>query len=121
MNKVIILGRLGNDVEIRTAKSGKSVAKLRVATNSGWGENETTDWHNVVVFDKQAEACARYLSKGREVLVEGRISYRTFDKEDGSTAYFTDILASRVQFVGGGGGKAKGGFGGDAGGDPAPF
>lgn len=108
LNKVMLIGRLGADPETRTAASGKSVTKFRMATDSGWGDNKTTDWHNIVTFDKTAESCARYLSKGRMVYVEGRVSYRKWDKDDGTSTWFTDIIARDVQFLGGGEDRATG-------------
>lgn len=101
VNKVILIGRLGADPEKRHAKSGKAVTKFRIATDSGWGDNKQTDWHSVVTFDKTAESCAQYLSKGRQVYVEGRVSYRKWDKDDGTTQWFTEIIAERVRFLGG--------------------
>lgn len=102
INKIILIGRLGADPETRQAQSGKAVTKFRIATDSGWGDNKTTDWHNIVTFDRTAEACAKYLTKGRMVYVEGRVSYRKWDKEDGTSQWFTDIIANDVQFLGGG-------------------
>jgi len=95
MNKVILMGRLGADPEMRYAASGKAVTKLRLATDSGFGDRKQTDWHSIVAFDKTAESCGKYLAKGLRVLVEGRISYRKAD--DGR--WFTDIIADRVNFI----------------------
>ena len=117
LNKVLLIGRLGNDPEMRYGQSGKAVAKFRIATDTGWGDRKTTDWHNIVTFDKTAENCAKYLTKGRMVYIEGRVSYRKWEKDDGTSQWFTDIIANDVQFLGGdrpssnahdGGGGSKG-------------
>lgn len=108
MNKVIILGRLGADPELRDAGQTK-VTNLSLATTEKWtdksGEKqERTEWHRVVVWGKQAENCARYLSKGSMALVEGKLQTRSWEK-DGEKKYATDIVAEVVRFVGGGGQK----------------
>jgi single-strand DNA-binding protein len=100
LNKVMLIGRLGSDPELRYAQSGKAVTKFRIATDSGWGDNKQTDWHQVVCFDKTAENAAKYLEKGRQVYVEGRVSYRKWQKDDGTSTWFTDILAHDVRFLG---------------------
>ncbi len=109
VNKVIVLGNLGQDPELRHTASGRPVATLRVATNEVWtdqnGERkERTEWHNVVVWGRQAENCAQYLSKGRQVFVEGRLQTRKWEDRDGNPRYTTEIVADRVQFIGGSGG-----------------
>jgi single-strand DNA-binding protein len=139
VNKAIILGNLGRDPELRHTQAGKAVATLRVATNEVWtdqsGERqERTEWHSVVVWGKAAENCNQYLKKGRSVFVEGRIQTRKWQDKEGHDRYSTEIVADRVQFVGGQGGGASqgdgessyGGGGGDlspppAGGDDIPF
>ena len=132
VNKAIILGNLGRDPEVRFTQSGRAVANLRVATTDTWmdqenGRQERTEWHNVVVWGKQAESCGQYLSKGRQVYVEGRIQTRSYEDRDGNTRYVTDIIAQRVQFIGGGGGEGRssgqyesGGASSGAGGYEAP-
>lgn len=104
VNKVILVGNLGADPELRYTGSGKAVCDLRLATSNTWtrdGEKqEATEWHRVVVWDKSAESCAKYLKKGRQAYVEGRIQTRTYDK-DGETKYITEIVASDVKFLGG--------------------
>ena len=103
-NSATIAGRLGKDPDTRVTTGGMSVCKLSVATNhrekvdGEWTEG--TEWHTVVVFGKTAEACERYLTKGRQVLVEGRIQYRKWDSPDG-VKWFTEILANEVKFLGG--------------------
>ena len=139
VNKAIILGNLGRDPELRHTQAGKAVATLRVATNEVWtdqsGEHqERTEWHSVVVWGKAAENCNQYLKKGRTVFIEGRIQTRKWQDKEGHDRYSTEIVADRVQFVGGQGGGASqgegdssyGGGGGDltpppAGGDDIPF
>lgn len=103
VNKVIIVGRLGKDPEVRDSAGGVKICKFTVATerpgNVAPGERRETDWHNVVTFGKRAEVCEKYLSKGRQVYVEGRIEYSKSEK-DGETKYFTNIVADNVEFLG---------------------
>ena len=112
VNKVILVGNLGRDPEIRTMQSGGKVCNLSIATSERWrdrgsGEQqERTEWHNVVVWGKQAETCSQYLSKGRQVFVEGSIRSRAYDDRDGNKRYITEIIGQRVQFLGGRGGEA---------------
>lgn len=105
LNRVVILGNLGQDPELRYTQSQKAVCTLRVATNevSGSGESkkEHVEWHSIVVWDKIAENCSRYLTKGRQVLVEGRLQTRAWEDKDGTKRYTTEIVANNVQFVGG--------------------
>src|SRR3990167_3980016 len=105
MNRVLLIGNLGADPELKKTPGGKSVTTLRVATNEAWidkvGEKHTrADWHRVVVWGDQAENCAKYLKKGRQVHIDGRLQTRTWDKE-GQKQYVTEIVASRVTFLGG--------------------
>lgn len=100
VNKVIIVGNLGADPEVRFTGSGQAVANLSIATTEKWQGGEKTEWHRVVVFGKQAEACKEYLSKGRQVYVEGRIQTRSWDDKDGNKRYTTEVIAQRVQFLG---------------------
>jgi single-strand DNA-binding protein len=103
VNRVILIGRLGADPESRESAEGKPICKFRMATDSGFGERRQTDWHAIVTFGKTADACAKYLSKGRQVFVEGRISYRKWQKDDGTTQFFTEIIANDVRFLSDGG------------------
>lgn len=111
-NKVVLLGRLGKDPELRYSQSQTAICKMTVATSdrrkdqSGqWSEH--TEWHNVVTFGKTAENCAQYLQKGRQALIEGRIQTSKYqDKQTGSDRYWTEIIANTVQFVGGRGDNA---------------
>lgn len=80
------------------SQGGKAITKFSIATDDGYGEKKETTWHNVVVFDKAAEACAQYLDKGSLVAVVGRQSHRKYEK-DGNTRYFSEVVASRVQFL----------------------
>lgn len=99
MNKVFLHGRLGRDPELRQAQSGKPVCNLWVATSEKFGDQERTTWHSVVVWDKSAVACAKCLGKGSQVLVEGRISVREWEK-DGAKQKAVEVVAERVDFVG---------------------
>ena len=99
MNRVTLLGRLGKDPETRTSQAGKAVTKFSLATDRGWGEKKTTDWHACVCFDKTAEIAAKFLAKGRQVAVEGCVSYRKWDKDDGTTANITEILVDRLELI----------------------
>jgi len=123
VNKVILIGNLGADPEVRFTPSGQAVANFRVATNESWtdksgNKQERTEWHRIVVWGKRAEVCSKYLAKGRQVFVEGRIQTRTYDDKDGNKRYITEIIANDVQFLGGG--KEGGGGGGRGEGPPAP-
>jgi len=117
VNKVILVGNLGKDPEVRFTPNGKALAKFPVATSERWTDQdgnrqERTEWHNVVVWGKQAETCGQYLAKGRQVFIEGSIRSRQYDDKDGNKRYFTEIVARDVRFLGGGGGG--GGRGGGA-------
>ncbi|APA82146.1 single-stranded DNA-binding protein [Francisella tularensis] len=103
VNKVILLGRLGNDPEVRTTQNGTVVATLSIATNDGMGENITTEWHRVVIFGKSAEAIQRYANKGTQIFVEGRLRTNKWQDKNGNMQYTTEVVASNFQFIGGGG------------------
>lgn len=103
VNKAIILGRLGRDPELRVTKSGTPVANMSVATSESYkdkkGEKqERTEWHRIIVWDKLAELCDKYLEKGSQVYIEGRIQTREWEK-DGVKRYTTEIVAYTVQFL----------------------
>ncbi|QWU99410.1 single-stranded DNA-binding protein [Francisella salimarina] len=102
VNKVILLGRLGNDPEVRTTQNGTTVATLSIATNDGMGENITTEWHRVVVFGKSAEAIQRYANKGTQLFIEGRLRTNKWQDKNGNMQYTTEVVVSNFQFVGGG-------------------
>ncbi|MCD6528338.1 single-stranded DNA-binding protein [bacterium] len=102
LNKVIIVGNLTRDPEIRTLPSGQTVVSFGVATNRIWtdqngNKQESTEFHNVVTFGKLAEICSRYLTKGRLVLIEGRIQTRTWISQDGTKKSRTEIIAENMQ------------------------
>ena len=100
LNRVQIIGNCGSDVEMRFTPNGTPVADFRVAVNDKYGEVETTEWFRVVVWQKLAETCNQYLSKGRQVYVDGRLQTKKWDSEDGQTHYKTELIASRVLFLG---------------------
>jgi len=119
LNKVFIIGNLTRDPELRSLPSGSSVTSFGVATNRVWknpqGEKqEDTQFHNIVVFGKQADLVAQYLKKGSSVLIEGRIQTRTWNAQDGSKRNKTEIVAERVQF-----GPRRTGAGGGGSGEAA--
>jgi single-strand DNA-binding protein len=124
VNKVILVGNLGKDPEVRFTNTGSAVANFSIATSEIWNDREgkrqeRTEWHNIVVWGKQAEHCGQYLAKGRQVYVEGSIRTRSYDdKTTGAKRYITEIVAQRIQFLGGGGGtrlapQAEGGHADD--------
>lgn len=109
VNKVILIGNLGKDPEVRYTASGRALARFPIATSDVWNDadgnrQERTEWHNIIVWGKQGETCAQYLAKGRQVFVEGAIRSRSFDDKNGNKRYVTEIVAQRVRFLGGGGG-----------------
>ncbi len=113
LNKAMIIGNLGVDPELRYTQSGTPVANLRIATNEVWNDKsgqkqERTEWHRIVVFGRQAETCEKYLKKGRQVYVEGRIQTREWTDKEGQKRYTTEIVANTVQFLSGGGGTGAG-------------
>lgn len=104
LNKVMIIGRLGRDPEIRYAANGTPVANLRIATDESYTDREgnkvdRAEWHTVVVFQRQAENCKTYLAKGSLVYVEGSLQTRKWQDQQGQDRYSTEIKASRVQFL----------------------
>ena len=107
VNKVILVGNLGRDPEVRSTPSGQSVCNFSLATTERFTgrdgqSHENTEWHNVVVWGKPADACGRYLKKGSQAYVEGRITTREYEARDGSgKRYRTEVVAQRVQFLGG--------------------
>ena len=97
VNKVILLGRAGKDPDARETGKGETVASLSLATNSGYGDNEKTDWHRVTFFGKLADTVVEYVKKGQELYVEGRISYGEYTDKSGIEKYSTDIIAHSMQ------------------------
>jgi single-strand DNA-binding protein len=98
INEIVIVGRLGQDPELRHTQGGKAVCNLSVATSNKSGDNEYTEWHRVNVWDASAEACAKFLSKGKLVGVTGELRYREWEK-DGVKQRSAEITARRVQFL----------------------
>lgn len=106
VNKVILLGRLGQDPELKYTPGGAAVCNFSMATTESWTDKsgqkqEKTEWHRIVVWGKLAELCNQYLAKGRQAFVEGRLQTRSWDDKDGSKRYTTEIMANTVQFIGG--------------------
>jgi single-strand DNA-binding protein len=120
VNKVIVIGRLGADPELKTVTGGQSVCRLSVATSENWTDREgqkqeRTEWHRVVVWGKLAELCGKYLSKGRQAYIEGRLQTRQWEDKEGQKRYTTEIVANTVQFLGGGERSAQPAHNNDAG------
>ena len=105
LNKVLLIGRLGRDPELRYTQENTAVATLNLATSESWkdrqsGERkERTEWHRIVVWGRQAENCERFLSKGRLVFVEGALQTRDWQDKEGNKRYTTEIVARSVQFL----------------------
>ena len=105
VNKVILVGRLGKDPELSYLPSGQSVAKFSIATDRSYKDKtgelkKETDWHNIVAWGKTGEICGKYLTKGRQVYIEGRIQNRTWEDREGKKRYNTDIVAENVVLIG---------------------
>ena len=122
VNKVILIGNLGADPEIRRTQDGRPVANLRLATSESWKDKTTgerkekTEWHRVVLWGKSAESLTGYLLKGKQIYVEGKLQTRQWDDKDGNKRYTTEIKADRIVLLSGGGGGGRGAMG-DRGGD----
>ncbi|MBN1635985.1 MAG: single-stranded DNA-binding protein [Deltaproteobacteria bacterium] len=104
INKVMLIGRLGKDPEMRFTPSGKAVTNFTMATNEIWNDQngerqERTEWHRVVTWGKLAENCAKLLSKGKLIYIEGRIQTRSWDDKDGNKRYTTEIVANQMQIL----------------------
>jgi single-strand DNA-binding protein len=143
VNKVILVGRLGADPEVKTTQSGLAIAKISLATtervkdkDGNW--NESTEWHRITAFGKTAETAGQYLVKGRQIYIEGRLKTSKYTDKNGVEKYSTEVVCERMQFLGSksdgagssggqssgyGGGSSSGGGGGYGGGssDPVPF
>ena len=126
VNKVILIGNLGRDPEVRSTPSGQPVANFTLATSRRWRDKngqkqEQTEWHQIVCFGKQAEIAGQYLTKGKKVYIEGRITTRSWDdKESGKKQYKTEIICDNFQMLGSKGDGGGGGGGRDySGGAPA--
>jgi single-strand DNA-binding protein len=106
LNKVMVIGNLGGDPEMRYTANGNATTTFNVATNESWTgkdgkKNERTEWFSVVTWSKLAETCAKFLEKGRSVYVEGRLQTRSWDGQDGQKHYRTEVIAETVRFLGG--------------------
>jgi single-strand DNA-binding protein len=132
INKVILIGNLGRDPELRYTQGGQAVANFTLATNERFStkdgdKQERTEWHRIVAWGRTGELCAQYLAKGRSVYIEGRLQTREWEDKEGQKRRTTEIVANTVQFLGG---RGEGGSGGpassigdggfDAGGPPPP-
>ncbi len=131
INKVILVGNLGADPDTRYMPSGKAVTNIRIATSESWKDKQTgdqqerTEWHSIVLYDKLGEISAEYLRKGSQVYIEGSLRTRKWQDKEGKDRYTTEIIAQNMQMLGGragggggggggaGGGGSGGGFGGD--------
>lgn len=106
MNRVILIGNLGADAELKYTNSGQPVASMRLATSEKWQgkdgqQQERTDWHSLTLWGKRAEALAKYLTKGSRIAVQGRIQYREYEGRDGNKRWSTDIIVDDVELLGG--------------------
>ena len=122
INKVILVGNLGQDPETRYMPSGGAVTNITVATNESWKDKQTgeqkdrTEWHKVAMFNRLAEVAAEYLRKGSQVYIEGKIRTRKWQDKEGKDRYTTEVIAEEMQMLGGRGGSGGGGNYGGAGG-----
>ena len=122
INKVILIGHLGQDPEVRALPSGSSIANLRIATTESWKDKqsgefkEQTEWHTVVLFGRTAEVAAEYLKKGSQVFIEGRLRTRKWQDKTGNDRYSTEIVGNDMQMLGG---RGQGGAGQGCGGHSA--
>jgi single-strand DNA-binding protein len=115
MNKVILIGNLGADPELKYTQGGQAVMQLRLCTTEKWKDKqgqrqEKAAWHTCVYWGKGAEAVQKYLQKGKQIMVEGSIDYRTWEKGDGTKGYATEIRVDRLEMLGGGGGQRRDGY-----------
>ena len=127
VNKVILIGNLGKDPEVRYMPSGSAICNLVLATSRNWkdktnGERqEETEWHRVALFDRMAEVAGEYLKKGKSVYIEGRLKTRKWTDKEGVERYTTEVVADRMEMLGSReGGAGAGGAGDEAGSTPAP-
>jgi single-strand DNA-binding protein len=113
VNKVILVGNLGRDAELRYTPGGAPVATLNLATTEVWNDKtsgqkqEKTEWHRIVLWGKSAESLSEYLTKGKQIFVEGRLQTRKWQDKDGNDKYTTEIRADRITLLGGGGGGGR--------------
>jgi single-strand DNA-binding protein len=99
VNKVILIGNLGQDPEVRFIPSGKAVANFSVATTEKWDDKEQTEWHKIVMWGKVAEIAGEYLKKGSSVYLEGKIQTRSWEDKDGGKQYTTEVIAHTMQML----------------------
>jgi single-strand DNA-binding protein len=123
LNRVLLLGNLGQDPELRMTSNGQAVLKMRLATTESYLDKnrvrqERTEWHSVVLWGKRAEALGKFLTKGSRLFVEGGLRTSSYDDREGNKRYRTEVVASNVILAGGG---ARGGGGGGGGDDDIPF
>lgn len=123
VNKAILIGNLGKDAELRYTSGGTPVASCRIATTERYNDREgnkkeDTQWHNIVIWGKTAEAIHTYLIKGKQIYVEGKLQTRKWQNKEGQDQYTTEVRADRVVLLGGGGGASGGGGGAMGGGRP---
>ena len=114
VNKVILIGNLGGDPEVRYTPSGHPVANFRIATSESWTDKngqrqERTEWHRIVAWGKLAELCGEYLSRGRQVYIEGKLQTREWTDRDGNKRFTTEVQAQQITFLGGRDGASPGG------------
>jgi single-strand DNA-binding protein len=133
VNKVILVGRLGADPEVRQTQTGMSIAKISLATtervkDKDGNYNEMTEWHRITAFGRTAETAGQYLSKGRQIYVEGRLRTSKYTDKNGVEKYSTEVICDRLQFLGskgdgagGSGGGNSGGYGGGGGGNSGGY
>lgn len=100
LNKVQLIGNLAADPEVRFTKDGKPVANFRMATNAKYGDKEYVEWHRITVWGKLAETCGEYLTKGRQVYIEGRLQTRSYEDKEKNKRFVTEIVAHQVTFLG---------------------
>lgn len=118
INKVILVGNLGNDPEVRYASNGNAIANISIATSESWKDKNTgeqqekTEWHRVVMFNRLGEIAGEYLKKGSQVYIEGKLQTRKWQDKSGQDKYTTEIVASEMQMLGGRGGGSDMGSGG---------
>jgi single-strand DNA-binding protein len=122
VNKVILVGNLGRDAELRYTPGGAAVATINMATTEVWNDKagqrqEKTEWHRVILWGKPAESLTEYLTKGKQIYVEGRLQTRQWDDKAGNKRYTTEIRGDKIVLLGGGGGGGRGGASMDRGGD----
>lgn len=125
LNKVTIIGNLGKDPEVRYTQSGTAVCNLRIGATERRKEGDNwqdhTEWFTVISFGKQAENAGRFLKKGRQVFIEGRLQTRTWQDKENQTRYTTEVVANQILFLGGGRDNAESGTSGFGGGAPTAF